>query len=132
MLKILIIDDDEGIRIYLNNIVKKGFAAETCQAENGLKGLGVMRHEKPDIILLDISMPVMDGLKTLFAIRSDKEFNKTPVIILTANSDKEDIAKLLAMGISDYILKPLVKESVLERIKKVLEKTNLISKVESN
>jgi len=120
MLKILIVDDDEGQRLILSRLLKRKVSCELVQAENGLEGLMLVDKEKPDVIFLDVSMPVMNGEETLEAIRSDPSTSKIPVIILTALNDKQSVGKLVEKGISDYLLKPLDFDYAYDRIYRVL------------
>lgn len=120
MLKVLIIDDDEGQRLILSRLLKRRMACDILQAENGLEGLKQIEKENPDVIFLDVSMPIMNGEETLEAIRSDPSTAKIPVIILTALNDKKSVGKLIEKGISDYLLKPLDFDYAYERIHRVL------------
>ncbi len=120
MLKVLIVDDDEGQRIILSRLLKRRMSCEIFQAENGLEGLKQLEKESPDVIFLDVSMPVMNGEETLEAIRSEPSTAKIPVIILTALNDKKSVGKLIEKGISDYLLKPLDFDYAYERIYRVL------------
>ena len=120
MFKILIVDDDEGQRLILSRLLKRKITCDIFQAENGLEGLKLIDKEKPDIIFLDVSMPVMNGEETLEAIRTDPSTSKIPVIILTALNDKQSVGKLIEKGISDYLLKPLDFDYAYDRIYRVL------------
>jgi len=120
MLKVLIIDDDEGQRLILSRLLKRRMACDILQAENGLEGLKQIEKENPDVIFLDVSMPIMNGEETLEAIRSDPSTAKIPVIILTALNDKKSVGKLIEKGISDYLLKPLDFDYAYDRIHRVL------------
>jgi PleD family two-component response regulator len=120
MLKVLIVDDDEGQRIILSRLLKRKMACEIFQAENGLEGLKQIEKENPEVVFLDVSMPVMNGEETLEAIRSDPSTAKMPVIILTALNDKKSVGKLIEKGISDYLLKPLDFDYAYDRIYRVL------------
>ncbi|HPN37083.1 MAG TPA: response regulator [Melioribacteraceae bacterium] len=120
MLKVLIVDDDEGQRLILSRLLKRKMACEIFQAENGLEGLKSLEKNNPDVIFLDVSMPIMNGEETLEAIRSDPSTAKIPVIILTALNDKKSVGKLIEKGISDYLLKPLDFDYAYDRIYRVL------------
>lgn len=120
MLKVLIVDDDEGQRLILSRLLKRKMSCEILQAENGLEGLKIIEKESPDVIFLDVSMPVMNGDETLEAIRSDPSTSKLPVIILTALNDKKSVGRLIEKGISDYLLKPLDFDYAYDRIFRVL------------
>lgn len=130
MLKILIVEDDKKIIKILERLINKNFGCTIFEASNGLEGLSVLHKEKPNLILMDVSMPVMDGIETLEAIRADQEFKNIPVIIMSASNDKETVSKLMKKGISEYILKPLDLNSTFERIAKII--TSLSKSMESN
>lgn len=124
MLKILIIEDDDGIRMLLKNLLKRRFICAVLEAVNGKIALQVLQENIPDLILLDIAMPVMDGVETLYKIREQNIFKNTPVIMITAYGDKEIVATLADKGISDYILKPIDNDQTVKRIQKVFSKIN--------
>jgi len=117
--KVLIVEDDnyiaELLHLYLE---KEGF--ETQVARDGGKGVEFFRSFQPDLVLLDIMLPVMDGWTVLKKIR---EGNKTPVIMLTAKGEVEDRVSGLESGADDYIVKPFEMKEVLARIHAVLRRT---------
>ena len=96
------------------------FDCTFCEAGNGAEGLAAAAREKPDLIILDITMPVMDGSTMLKTLRQDPELKATPVIMLTAESGKENVATVSQLGISDYVVKPFKDEILLEKVRKVL------------
>lgn len=122
MLKFLIVDDDESIRELLKIILKKNYACNVIEAENGEKAIEILKTESPTIIFLDLSMPVLDGKETLQQIRSNIITKNIPVIIVTALNEKEMISDLVEKGICDFILKPFDKADTIKRINKILAK----------
>ena len=121
MYSFLIVDDDPTVRAYLSRIISKKFGSSIQMVENGAEGLKHLQDSNPDIILLDISMPVMDGVEFLKTMRKIEKFKNTPVIILTAINEKDIIGEMIGLGISDYILKPIRAEYTYERIQKAIE-----------
>ena len=119
--RILIIEDDRNIadllRLYLE---KEGY--EVAIAYDGLKGLEKFREFKPDLLLLDVMLPGMDGWGVCRSIRQD---SKTPIIMLTAKSETEDKVFGLKQGADDYITKPFEMKEVLARIEAVLRRSGL-------
>jgi DNA-binding response OmpR family regulator len=118
--KILTVDDSKTIRM----IVKKAFSQYNCdlyEAENGVEGLALANKEVPDLIILDITMPVMTGIEMLEKLKAEKELKDIPVIMLTAESGKENVMKIVKMGVKDYIVKPFKGEQLVERAKGVLK-----------
>ena len=117
--KVLIVEDDNNIAQLLHlYLEKEGF--ETQVAKDGGKGVELFRSFQPDLVLLDIMMPVMDGFAVLRKIR---ETDKTPVIMLTAKGEIEDKVSGLEKGADDYIVKPFEMKEVLARIHAVLRRT---------
>lgn len=118
--KILIVDDETDI---VNTVQ---YRLESCKyevitASNGQEGLEKATMEKPDLILLDINMPIMDGHEMLERLRSRPDLKSTPVIMLTAYSDRADVSKAAELGISNYVTKPFDFTDLTEKISKTLE-----------
>ncbi len=115
---VLIIEDDRNIsellQLYLE---KEGYAVTT--AADGRQGLEKFRTGKPDLVLLDIMMPVMDGWETCHAIRAESQ---VPIIMLTAKSQTDDKVMGLKAGADDYITKPFEMKEVLARIEAILRR----------
>ena len=119
MSKILIVEDDPEIAMLERDYLEiEGF--ETQVAGDGGKGVELFRSFQPDLVLLDIMLPVMDGWGVLKKIR---EHDKTPVIMLTAKGETEDKVTGLEGGADDYIVKPFEMKEVLARIHAVLRRT---------
>mgnify|MGYP000383242917 CR=1 FL=1 len=117
--KVLIVEDDGNIAELLHlYLEKEGF--ETQVAQDGGKGVELFRSFQPDLVLLDIMLPIMDGWSVLKKIR---EGDKTPVIMLTAKGETEDKVTGLEQGADDYIVKPFEMKEVLARIHAVLRRT---------
>ena len=116
--KVLIVEDDSNIaqllQLYLD---KEGF--ETCVARDGGKGVELFRTFAPELVLLDIMLPVMDGWSVLKKIREEGD---TPVIMLTAKGEVEDRVAGLESGADDYVVKPFEMKEVLARIHAVLRR----------
>ena len=93
---------------------------EVMTAGNGAEGLQIAENENPDIILLDTNMPVMDGHETLERMRKHPILKDTPVIMVTALCEMNDIAAASALGIADYVTKPVDFTSLLEKISNIL------------
>ena len=115
---ILIVEDDVNIRELLSLYLgQEGYVIETAQ--DGAEGLRAFKRCHPDLVLLDLMMPVMDGSQMLRELRA---FSKTPVIILTAKGEVFDKVTLLEMGADDYITKPFVMREVIARVRAVLRR----------
>ncbi|MBX3006665.1 MAG: response regulator [Melioribacteraceae bacterium] len=122
MLKFLVIDDDENVRMVLRTLLKRRFPCSIFEASNGELGLNAINEHHPDLVFMDITMPVMDGITTLSRIRTNPVTQKLPVMMITALNDKNVIATLLSLGISDYILKPIDVEQSFQRILNYINK----------
>ncbi|MCE2742867.1 MAG: response regulator transcription factor [Fluviicola sp.] len=125
MVSILIIDDDDDIRDILKyNLEKEGFYIRV--ASNGEQGLKLIQQSIPDLIILDVMMPGMDGIEVCEAIRNNAEFNKILICLLTArNEDYSQIAGLNA-GADDYVAKPIKPKVLVSRINALLRRKGKI------
>jgi PleD family two-component response regulator len=118
--KILVVDDEEHIRKILKfKLEKHGYLVIT--AENGEVALQIIRRESPDLIILDLMMPKMDGFEVCKHIRRNFQTAQIPIIMLTAKSDMADKIKGLGGGANDYLIKPYSNEELLLRVKNVLD-----------
>ncbi len=118
-LKVLTVDDSKTIRM----IVKKAFRPYDCQifeGENGVEGLALASKEHPDIIILDITMPVMNGAEMLGKMKSEPDLKDIPVIMLTAEAGKDNVMKIVQLGVKDYMVKPFKGEQLIERVTKIM------------
>jgi two-component system cell cycle response regulator len=118
--KVLTVDDSKTVRI----IVKKAFKPFDCEileAANGVEGLAVAAKETPDLILLDITMPVMDGVEMLTKLKSDPALKSIPVIMLTAEGGRDNVLKIAKIGVRDYLVKPFKEEVLIEKASRVID-----------
>lgn len=123
--KILVVDDEPNIAQTLQDRLElRGFTVVTAQ--NGKEGLEAVEREKPDLILLDVIMPVMDGHEMLEEMRRINLCPEASVIILTARSQTQDIARAAACGINEYVIKPFDISELFGKIENVLEKRQLV------
>ena len=119
MAKILIVEDNEMNRDMLSRrLERRGFTI--VMAVDGQQGVEMTRSERPDLILMDMSLPVMDGWAATQAIKADAELAKIPVIALTAHAMAGDREKAMAAGCDDYDTKPIELPRLLEKIGKFL------------
>jgi two-component system phosphate regulon response regulator PhoB len=120
---ILVIDDERDlIELVSYNLEKEGFAVKT--AGNGEAGLTAARSEIPDLVLVDIMMPGMDGLELCRHLRSDARTASIPIIMLTAKSAESDRVVGLELGADDYVTKPFSPRELAARVKAVLRRTS--------
>ncbi len=119
-MKILLIEDDNTTRMLLSRVLQKRFLCTVLEAANGLNGLLMIGREKPDLVLLDVMMPVMDGKEMLEAIRADENCRTLPVIIASDIRDKSTVNNLLGLGISDFLAKPINPDEAQKTVARVL------------
>lgn len=116
--KILIVEDEANIRELLRlYLEREGYAV--IEAENGVEGIKLWKAEKPDMLLLDVMMPVMDGWAVCKEIRAESD---VPIIMLTAKGETADRVSGLEMGADDYIVKPLEMPEVIARVRAVFRR----------
>lgn len=118
--KILVVDDEEHIRRILKYQLEKNGYRAFC-AEDGRKGLAMAREVSPDLIILDLMMPMMDGFEVCTRLKEDFQTGHIPIIMLTARSEMGDKLKGLENGANDYLVKPYSNEELLLRVKNVLD-----------
>lgn len=118
--RILVVDDEPDVVL----IVKTGLEAEgysTLAASNGADGYALAREEQPDLIILDVMMPEMDGFETLEKLKNDEATSQIPVIMLTGLSERAKIQRALVSGIAYYVVKPFEFEDLLQKVHIALE-----------
>jgi len=128
--KILVVDDMETNRALLFNMMKK-LGYETMLAENGLSALSIINKVLPDIILLDIMMPEMDGFQVLEHLKGNNKFRHIPVIVISAIDDMESIVRCIEHGADDYLIKPFNATMLQARLSASLEKKRLYDQEET-
>ena len=120
--KILIIDDEENIAELIKfNLELNGYQTE-C-AYDGKTGISRIKTWKPDLVLLDIMLPEVDGITILQILRSEDEFKETPVIMMTAKSQDSDKFIGFESGADDYVTKPFIVKELVYRVKAVLKRS---------
>jgi len=113
--KILVIDDDNVIRLLVQRILERmGYAVFI--AANGNEGLKIANSLSPDLVLLDVNLPDLDGYAVCAIIRSEETTRKIPVILMSASDDPEDRAHGFAKGADDFITKPFGEDELIARI----------------
>ncbi|MGE5314486.1 MAG: response regulator [Acidobacteriota bacterium] len=124
-MKILVVDDDEGVKLILRRLIGLKLLTTPIEASNGLEGLLKVEQETPDLVLLDIGMPLKSGVEFLEKLRESKTYASLPVVVISSSKDKEIVGKLIKLGISGYILKPLDYEKTFKVINDVVLKIKL-------
>jgi DNA-binding response OmpR family regulator len=111
----LVVEDDDDVRLFLRVLLSKS-GIDVHAAANGREGLETAVHIKPDIILLDLAMPEVDGFGFLTHRRTLREIADTPVIVLTARHQSQDVRRAIDLGAVDYVAKPFDNIQLLRRI----------------
>ena len=123
---ILVVDDEPRMIQFIRmNLELEGY--RVTQASNGLEALAQVRDELPDLVILDVMMPELDGFETLRLVR---EVSSVPVIMLTVKADEDDKVKGLGLGADDYVTKPFSPRELAQRVKAVLRRTETPAPVE--
>jgi two-component system, cell cycle response regulator DivK len=118
MKKILVVEDVDFNRDLLVQLLEDQY--EVIEALNGQEGIAYAQRERPDLILMDLSLPVMDGWEATRRLKADEQLRSIPVIALTAHAMVGDEQKALAAGCDDYLVKPLDEEVLMARIAKYI------------
>ena len=119
-IKILTVDDSRTIRLIVGRAFKS-YDCEVMEAANGVEGLAVASREKPDVIILDVTMPVMDGTEMLSRLKSTADLRAIPVIMLTAEAGRENVLRIARMGVRDYLVKPFKEDQIVERVSRIVD-----------
>src|SRR5260370_5709209 len=116
--KVLIIEDEEGI-IHLLNLYLKDAGYDVIAASDGVDGLALHARTCPDLVILDIMLPALDGFEVCRRIRA---WSKTPILMLTARGDENDRIQGLDLGADDYLVKPFSPRELVSRVRAILRR----------
>lgn len=116
--KIVLVDDNEMIRIALRSVLRTAGYEVVGEARNGATGLEMVERVRPDLVCLDVVMPVMNGIDTLLAIRD--RFPAIPVLMITGQSDKDSVQSMISQGATGIIVKPFNTARVIETVERIL------------
>ncbi|MEO0087027.1 MAG: response regulator [candidate division WOR-3 bacterium] len=120
MKKILIIEDEEAIRFILEKRLNDaGYL--TISAENGIEGLNKARRENPDLIILDLMLPGIDGYQVCSILKKDRRYTHIPIIILTARIQQKDYELAMQLGADAFLTKPFESQVLLSKIEELLK-----------
>lgn len=117
---ILSVDDSKMVRMLVTRAFKK-FDCRVLEAANGLEGMAIASQEKPDIIILDFTMPVMDGMEMVDMLRNHDELKTVPVVMLTAERSRDMVAEFAKKGVRDYLVKPFKEEEIIEHVGRIVQ-----------
>ena len=129
-IKIAVIEDEADILEVIDyNLSKEGF--DVCSALNGEEGLALVKKEGPDLVLLDLMLPGMDGIEICRTLKADYSTRSIPIIMVTAKGEESDIVLGLGMGADDYVVKPFRPRELMARIRSVLRRGDFIEEGEA-
>lgn len=121
-LKVLVVDDMSTMRRIVKNVLKQLGYTDIEEAENGEEGLKKLKKGGFGLVVSDWNMPVMMGIDMLRAIRADPELKHLPVLMVTAEAQKENIIEAVQAGVSNYVVKPFTPEALKEKLEKIFAK----------
>ncbi len=121
-MKILVVDDMSTMRRIIKNILKQLGFSNMDEAENGQEALQKLRADTFGFVVSDWNMPVMPGIEMLRAIRADEKLKHIPVLMVTAEAQKENLIQAIQAGVNNYIVKPFTAETMQEKINKIFNK----------
>ena len=119
--RILIVDDSPTMRQLLGFALKRLKGAEVVEAQDGMDGLRKVTSDHFDLALVDINMPVMDGLKLISLIRREESLKEMPIVVITTEGAKEDRERALSLGADEYLTKPIRANRVLSVARSMLK-----------
>jgi len=118
--KVLIVEDSPTMRQLIAFALKRIRGIKIVEAQDGVDGLKKLSGDKFDLILSDINMPIMDGLKLVSLVRRDPNFKDVPIVIITTEGASEDRERALSLGANDYITKPIQTTQILDVARRLL------------
>ena len=112
----LVCDDDSGTRLVLSRMLQRHVGCAVTECGDGVRALEAIARERFDLILLDIEMPAMTGIEIVETLRNAGILDRQPVVMITSDGRAEVVQHLLALGIADFIVKPLKADSLIEKL----------------
>ena len=119
--KVLVVDDNEdSVKILVKTLQSAGYSVQL--ARDGIEAIVMIRNEDPDLVLLDIMMPRMDGFEVCQAVKSNSKTKHIPIVIITGKTDTDSKYSALKLGASDYVTKPIRPFETVQKVKTYLQK----------
>jgi two-component system chemotaxis response regulator CheY len=118
-MKVLVVDDMSTMRRIVRNILKQLGVVNVVEAENGSDALSKLKADKFDFVVSDWNMPVMAGIELLRKIRADEQLKHIPVLMVTAEAQKENLVEAIQAGVSNYVVKPFTAETIKQKLDKI-------------
>jgi CheY-like chemotaxis protein len=120
-MKVLVVDDDAGIRRLLVSLLKEHFDCWTTEVNDGLEALAAIRKAPPQLVLLDIGLPVMDGIEVLEALRAEPAYRLLPVVVVSGIADTASVRRAVTLGAMDFLVKPIRLLEAEGRLRRVFD-----------
>ncbi|HEY3347273.1 MAG TPA: chemotaxis response regulator CheY [Nitrospirota bacterium] len=121
-MRILVVDDFSTMRRIVKNILKQIGFENLDEAEDGKQAFAKLKAEKFDFLVSDWNMPNMTGIELLQAVRADAQLKNLPVLLVTAETEKEKVLEAVQSGVNNYVVKPFTAEVLMEKINKIFNK----------
>ena len=118
--RVLVVEDSPAMRQLIRFALNKVEGLEVLEANDGVDGLSKLTGKKFDLLVVDINMPIMDGLKLIDMVRKNEEHKGVPILIITTESADEDRQRAMALGVDEYLTKPVQSQQIVESAKKLL------------
>lgn len=119
-MKTILVVDDEEMNLKMVEYILQQEGYDVVKAISGMSCLDYLKYNKPDLILLDVEMPVMSGIQTLEVLRANEDYKSLPVMFLTASADTDTVAAAGRLGVLSYVKKPFMPQDLLDRVQKIL------------
>jgi CheY-like chemotaxis protein len=119
-MKILVIEDDRSIQMVMELVFTRMAKCQVIVASDGTEGLALIRKEKPDVVLLDLMMPGMDGFEVCQRTKADEATRHIPIIFLTAQPQPASVARAMALGAAGYLVKPFDPVTIIDHVNEAL------------
>ena len=114
-MRALVIDDSRAVRLFIRGILAE-LGIEVVEAGNGQEGLDRLADSPADLILVDWNMPVMDGLEFITAVRARREYDSVHIMMVTTETESEQVTRAMAAGANEYLMKPFTKEVLTAKL----------------
>ena len=122
---VVVEDDPDLLEVLRETFVREGY--EVLVADDGLRGLELIRRERPDLVCLDVMMPGMDGIEVCRELRADDAFRGLPILMLTAKGEESDVVLGLGIGADDYVVKPARPKELVARVRSLLRRRERVA-----
>lgn len=123
-MRVLVVEDDRSIQMVLELVLSRAAKCQVLVASEGPQGLAMIKQHKPDLVLLDLMLPEMDGFEICRHAKADESTRSIPIIFLTAQPQPAAVAKAMALGAAGYIVKPFDPIKIVEQINEALQRVN--------